>query len=117
MQNEMGIDISQIDPDDQEAQNMLALKAAEAITALGLANNLDENKQLDPNELIRAEIEQKREESMIRKQIADDQLEADTFKTQLHFEETKQKLQLEKEKALLEAKIEMEKLKSKFGGY
>ena len=117
MQNEMGIDISQIDPDDQEAQNMLALKAAEAITALGLANNLDENKQLDPNELIRAEIEQKREESMIRKQIADDQLEADTFKTQPHFEETKQKLQLEKEKALLEAKIEMEKLKSKFGGY
>ena len=117
MQNEMGIDLSQIDPEDQEAQNMLALKAAEAITALGLANNLDENKQLDPNELIRAEIEQKREESMIRKQIADDQLEADTFKTQLHFEETKQKLQLEKEKALLEAKIEMEKLKSKFGGY
>lgn len=117
MQNEMGIDLSQIDPDDPEAQNMLALKAAEAITALGLANNPDEDKGLDPNELIRAEIEQKREESMIRKQIADDQLEADTFKTQLHFEETKQKLQLEKEKTLLEAKIEMEKLKSKFGGY
>jgi hypothetical protein len=53
---------------------------------------------------------------LIRKQIADDQLEADTFKTQLHFEETKQKLKLEKEKALLEAKIEMEKLRSKFGG-
>lgn len=117
MQNEMGIDLSQLDPEDQEAQNMLALKAAEAITALGLANNPDEDKGLDPNELIRAEIEQKREESMIRKQIADDQLEADTFKTQLHFEETKQKLQLEKEKALLEAKIEMEKLRSKFGGY
>jgi hypothetical protein len=116
MQNEMGIDISQIDPNDREAQDMLALKAAEAITALGLGNNVDENKQLDPNELIRAEIEQKREESMIRKQIADDQLEADTFKTQLHFEETKQKLKLEKEKALLEAKIEMEKLRSKFGG-
>ncbi len=117
MQNEMGIDLSQVDPDDQEAQNMLALKAAEAITALGLGNNVDENKQLDPNELIRAEIEQKREESLIKKQIADDQLEADTFKTQLHFEETKQKLKLEKEKALLEAKIEMEKLRNKFGGF
>lgn len=116
MQNEMGIDLSQINPEDVEMQNELALKAAEAITRLGLGNNVDENKQLDPNELIRQEIEQKREESMIRKQIADDQLEADTFKTQLHFEETKQKLKLEKEKALLEAKIEMEKLRSKFGG-
>ena len=115
IQNAMGIDLSQIDPEDREAQDMLALKAAEAITALGLGNNVDENKQLDPNELIKAEIEQKREESLIRKQIADDQLEADTFKTQLHFEETKQKLKLEKEKALLEAKIEMEKLRSKFG--
>jgi hypothetical protein len=117
MQNEMGIDLSQVDPNDQEMQNELALKAAEVITALGLGNNVDENKQLDPNELIKAEIEQKREESLIRKQIADDQLEADTFKTQLHFEETKQKLKLEKEKALLEAKIEMEKLRSKFGGF
>lgn len=116
MQNEMGIDLSQIDPQDIEMQNELALRAAEAITRLGLGNNVDENKQLDPNELIREEIEQKREESLIRKQIADDQLEADTFKTQLHFEETKQKLKLEKEKALLEAKIEMEKLRSKFGG-
>lgn len=116
MQNEMGIDLSQINPEDVEMQNELALKAAEAITRLGLGNNVDENKQLDPNELIREEIEQKREESLIRKQIADDQLEADTFKTQLHFEETKQKLKLEKEKALLEAKIEMEKLRSKFGG-
>ena len=77
-------------------QNELALRAAEAITRLGLGNNVDENKQLDSNELIREEIEQKREESLIRKQIADDQLEADTFKTQLHFEETKQKLKLEK---------------------
>lgn len=116
MQNEMGIDLSQINPEDVEMQNELALKAAEAITRLGLGNNVDENKQLDPNELIREEIEQKREESFIRKEIADDQLEADTFKTQLHFEETKQKLKLEKEKALLEAKIEMEKLRSKFGG-
>jgi hypothetical protein len=116
MQNEISIDLSQVDPNDREAQDMLALRAAEAITALGLGNNVDEDKQLDPNELIRAEIEQKREESLIRKQIADDQLEADSFKTQLHFEETKQKLKLEKEKALLEAKIEMEKLRSKFGG-
>lgn len=116
MQNEMGIDLSQIDPSDQEMQNELALKAAEAITRLGLGNNVDENKQLDPNELIREEIEQKREESFIRKEIADDQREADSFKAQLHFEETKQKLKLEKEKALLEAKIEMEKLRSKFGG-
>lgn len=116
MQNEMGIDLSQINPEDVEMQNELALKAAEAITRLGLGNNVDENKQLDPNELIREEIEQKREESFIRKEIADDQREADSFKAQLHFEETKQKLKLEKEKALLEAKIEMEKLRSKFGG-
>jgi len=116
MQNEMGIDLSQVDPDDEEMQNQLALKAAEAITALGLGNNVDENKPLDPNQLIMAEIEQKREESLIKKQIADDQLEAASFKTQLHFEETKEKLKLEKEKALLEAKIEMEKLRSKFGG-
>jgi hypothetical protein len=117
MQNEMGMDISQIDPADTQAQDMLALKAAEAITALGLGNISDENKQLDPNELVLAEIEQKREESMIKKQIADDQLEAATFKAQLHFEETKEKLKLEKEKALMEAKIEMEKLRSKFGTF
>jgi hypothetical protein len=34
-------------------------------------------------------------------------------KAQLHFEETKQRLKVEKEKALLEAKIEMEKLRGR----
>jgi hypothetical protein len=40
-------------------------------------------------------------------------LEGDVFKTQLHFEETKERLKADKEKALLEARIEIEKLKSR----
>ena len=40
-------------------------------------------------------------------------LEGDVFKTQLQFEEAKEKLKFEKEQALLDARIEMEKLRNK----
>jgi hypothetical protein len=113
MQQEMGIDLTQIDPNDPEMQNMIAIKAAHAVESLGLNKQDDEDSELNPNALLKADIDQKREHSNIQKEIADMKLEGDVFKTQLHFEETKERLKADKEKALLEARIEIEKLKSR----
>ncbi len=113
MQQEMGIDLRQIDPNDPEMQNIIAIKAAHAIESLGLNKQDDENSELNPNALLKADIEQKREHSRVQKEIADMKLEGDVFKTQLHFEETKEKIKADKEKALLEARIEIEKIKSR----
>ena len=113
MQQEMGIDLNQIDPNDPEMQNMIAIKAAHAVESLGLNKQDDEDSELNPNALLKADIDQKREHSNIQKEIADMKLEGDVFKTQLHFEETKERLKADKEKALLEARIEIEKLKSR----
>jgi len=113
MEQAMGVNLEQIDLTDPEIQNTIALKAAEAVESLGLNKHEEENKQIDPNELLAAEIEQKREENIIKKEIADMNLEKDIFKSQLHFEEMKEKLKAEKELALLEARVEMEKIKNK----
>jgi hypothetical protein len=113
MQEAMGVDLTQIDPNNPEIQNMIAIKAAEAVESLGLNKHIDEDEALDPNQLYAADIEQKREANIIKKEIADMKLEGDTFKTQLHFEETKERLKVEKEKALLEARIELQKLRGK----
>lgn len=113
MQQAMGIDLSTIDLDDPEIQNMVAIKASEAVDHLGLNNNPEENQEMSfENKLIADDIEQKREANIIRKEIADKKLEADIFKTQLKFEGDKDKLRFEKEQALLDARLEMEKLKS-----
>jgi hypothetical protein len=113
MQQEMDIDLTQIDPNDPEMQNMIAIKAAHAVENLGLNKQEDEDSELNPNALLKADIDQKREHSIVQKEIADMKLEGDIFKTQLHFEETKEKLKADKEKTLLQARIEIEKLKSR----
>jgi len=114
MQQEMGIDLSQVDMDDPEIQNMIAIKAAEAVESLGLNKHINEDGELPlEQQLIADDIEQKREANIIRKEIADMRLEGDVFKTQLQFEEAKEKLKFEKEQALIDARIEMEKLKSR----
>jgi len=113
MQAAMGIDLATIDPNNPEIQNMIAIKAAEAVETLGLNKYVDEDNTLDPNQLYAADIEQKREANAIKKEIADMKLESDAFKAQLHFEEAKQRMKAEKEQALLEARIEIEKLKNR----
>lgn len=111
MQQEMGIDLSQIDPNDPEMQNIIAIKAAQAVESLGLNKQDDTDSELNPNALLKADIDQKREHSNIQKEIADMKLEGDVFKTQLHFEEVKERLKADKEKALIEARLDLEKLK------
>ena len=114
MQQEMGIDLSQADMEDPEMQNMIAIKAAQAVESLGLNKHINEGDELPlEQQLIADDIEQKREANIIRKEIADMKLEGDVFKTQLQFEEAKEKLKFEKEQALIDARIEMEKLKSR----
>jgi hypothetical protein len=114
MQQEMGIDLSQVDMEDPEMQNMIAIKAAQAVESLGLNKHINEGDELPlEQQLIADDIEQKREANIIRKEIADMKLEGDVFKTQLQFEEAKEKLKFEKEQALVDARIEMEKLKSR----
>jgi hypothetical protein len=115
MEEAMGIDLSQIDQNNLEVQNIIALKAARAVEELGLNKHTVDNEPIDPNELLAAEIEQKREENIIKKEIADQNLEKEIFKSQLHFEEMKEKLKAEKEMALLDARIEMERIRSKLG--
>jgi hypothetical protein len=115
MEEAMDIDLSRIDPRNPEVQNIIALKAAKAVEELGLNKHTEENTQVNPNDLLAAEIEQKREENIIKKEIADMNLEKDVFKSQLHFEEMKEKLKADKEMALLDAKIEMEKIRNRLG--
>ena len=115
MQNEMGIDLSNISPDDPEMQYELANRAAAAIEALGL-NKMDsaEDKPLDPNELLAADIEQKREANIIKKQIADDKIEAETFKTQMDFEKEKMKVKQAEEEARLKYEAELKKITNRY---
>lgn len=114
MQQEMGVDLSQVDMEDPEIQNMIAIKAAQAVESLGLNKHINEEDELSlEDQLVADDIEQKREANIIRKEIADMRLEGDVFKTQLQFEEAKEKLKFEKEQALIDARIEMEKLKSR----
>lgn len=116
MQNEMGIDLSQIPEDDQEMQYELASRAAAAIESLGL-NKVDQGEgeqSLDPNALLAADIEQKREENIIKKQIADDKIEAETFKTQMNFEIEKMKTKQAEEEAKLKYETEIQKISSRY---
>jgi hypothetical protein len=116
MQNEMGIDLSQVPEDDQELQYELASRAAAAIEALGL-NKVDQGEgeqSLDPNALLAADIEQKREENIIKKQIADDKIEAETFKTQMNFEIEKMKTKQAEEEAKLKYETEIQKISSRY---
>jgi len=116
MQNEMGVDLSQVSPDDPEMQYELASRAAAAIESLGLnkPEAMDEDKPLDPNELIAADIEQKREANIIKKQIADDKIEAETFKTQMDFEKEKMKVKQAQEEAKLKYEAELQKITSRY---
>ena len=115
MQNEMGIDLSQVPADDQDIQYELASRAASAIESLGL-NKIDseEDKPLDPNELLAADIEQKREANIIRKQIADDKLESDAFKAQMDFEKEKMKVKQSEEEAKLKYEAELKKIQRRY---
>lgn len=115
MQNEMGIDISQVPPDDPDIQYELASRAAAAIEAIGL-NKVDsaEDKPLDPNELIAADIEQKKEANIIKKQIADDRLEVDSFRAQMEFEKEKMKVEQAREEAELKYEAEIRKITSRY---
>lgn len=115
MQMAMGIDLNQVDMNDPDVANEVALRAAQAVEELGLNTNTEEDNTLDPNALLAADIEQKKEANQIKKEISDKEIEAEIFKTQLHFEQAKMKMQMEKEKAEVELKVELEKLKKRYG--
>ena len=112
MQQEMEIDLSTVDMDDVQIQNTIAIKAAEAVKNLNLGEEGEDN-ELDPNQLLLADIEQKKEANQVRREIADKKLESDAFKSQIKFEESKMKIQANKEQALLEAKLSLKQLKEK----
>jgi hypothetical protein len=98
MQNIMGVNLNEIDLNDPEVQNELALKAAQAVGQLKLNSGEGENSELDPNQLYAMDIHQKEEANKVKKEIAIMKQEGEAFKSQLHFEETKQRLKVEKEK-------------------
>lgn len=110
MQLEMDVDLSQIDPNDYEMQNALALKSAEAVMSLGLTDNDEEDAEGDLEQrLVAADIEQKREANLLKSQTDAMKLEFDTkkletttqtdmYKTQMGFEEAKYRMDAEKER-------------------
>ena len=118
IQQQMGINLNEIEDleNNIEMQNLVAMKAAEAVEALGL-NKRGDNEQAGDidQQLIAADIEQKKEANKIRKEIADMRLEGDVFKAQLHFEEAKEKMKLEKQEVLLKSQIELEKIRKRIG--
>ena len=119
VQQQMGINLAEIQDleNNIELQNLVALKAAEAVEALGLNKRTDDeqaNGDID-QQLLAADIEQKKEANVIRKEIADMKLEGDVFKAQLQFEEAKEKMKFEKQETMLRAQLELEKIKQRMG--
>jgi hypothetical protein len=118
MQRQMGINLAELGDleNNQELQNIIAIKAAQAVEELGLNKQDDEaNEGNIDQQLLAADIEQKSEANKIRKEIADMKLEGEVFKSQLKFEEAKEKMKIQKEQATNNIQLELEKIKQRIG--
>ena len=91
-----------------EIQNAIALASAQGLEESGEFEQ-NEQRPIDPNELILADIKQKEEEVKAKERMSDKKLEFDIFKTQLEFEKEKAKIESSEDIAKLKSETELEK--------
>lgn len=100
MQVKMGF---QMPPDevlrDPQVQNDIAMKAAEISSQEMETKAANENPAIDESQLLMADIQQKREETISRDKQAKLKAETEAFKSQLKFESETNKLNIQKQLA------------------
>jgi len=132
MQQLLGMELPPLDQIvDPQVQNTIALSIAGSLEDVQ-ANKPEQQEPIDPNQLILADIEQKRAEIEARERMATQKTETDIFKAQLDFEKEKAKIEsnedistqktesesfktqldFEKEKAKIESSEDIAQLKS-----
>jgi len=132
MQQLLGMELPPLDQIvDPQVQNTIALSIAGSLEDMQ-ANTPEQQEPIDPNQLIMADIEQKRAEIEARERMATQKTETDIFKAQLDFEKEKAKIEsnedistqktesesfktqldFEKEKAKIESSEDIAQLKS-----
>jgi hypothetical protein len=101
---------------DPQVQNTIALSIAGSLEV----NTPEQQAPIDPNQLIMADIEQKRAEIEARERMATQKTETDIFKAQLDFEKEKAKIESSEdistqktETEAIRAEVDFEKEKAK----
>lgn len=84
---------------DPQIQNDIAMKAAEVASQEMQAKAANENPAIDPSQLMMADIQQKREETISRDKQAKLKAETEAFKSQLKFESETNKINIQKQLA------------------
>ena len=74
-----------------------------------ILGNQKEEKPIDPNELLLADIQQKEKATESKERIAQLKTETDVFKAQLDFEKEKAKIESNEDIAQLKSETELEK--------
>lgn len=93
MQMSMGMQMpNEQDLQNLEIQNEIAIKAAEVIQQQQKAAAEQQAQQLDPNAVMMADIEQRREASYLKNEESKLRSETDAYKAQLSFESEKAKI-------------------------
>lgn len=100
MQSKMGM---QMPPEealrDPQVQNDIAMKSAQIAEQEMQQKASQENPALDPSQLMMADIQQRREETIAKEKIATQKVESEAFKAQLQFETEKEKMETQKQLA------------------
>lgn len=88
-----------------EIQNTIALGMAQKLEESGSTQSQDEQMATDPN--IIADIEQRKEDNIVKEKTAALKAETDTLRAQLSFETEKMKIESEEKMAQLRAEVEL----------
>ncbi len=94
MQLSMGIDMpSEQELQNPEIQNEIAMRAAEATKAEQDKAQADQPKPIDPNMILLAEIEQRKEAAQLKHEEARMRQESEAYKAMINLEATKAKIE------------------------
>lgn len=114
MQLQMGFALPPLEQiQDPQIQNQIAMAAAQAAQQMNAQQQQQNPPPLDPNQVMMADIQQRKEASMLKAQEAKLKAETEAFKAQMSFESEKNKMENQKEiaQAKNETDLEVEHLK------
>lgn len=99
-----------------ELQNDIAMKAAQAAAQLHEQHQQNNPKPPDPNEVMLADIEARREATIMKERESKLRAETESYKAMLKFQSDKEKLEIQQEMAedKIEAELEIEQLKQEY---
>jgi hypothetical protein len=110
MQMQMGMEMpDETQLENHDIQNAVAIKAAQAVQMQAQQQQAQNPPPLDPNAVMLADIEQKREAAYLKDEESKRRMETDAFKAQLKFEGDKAKIESQERLAQEKAQLEMAK--------